>query len=79
MNDILNNILYLKCFEYIDDVIVLRKTKSECIQYTKEVVKLIYGDNLNLGCFKCEFVMDKVEILGHIVAYSNLHPKTDKI
>ena len=33
-----------------------------------EVVKLIYNDNLKLGCLKCEFITDKVEVLGHIIA-----------
>jgi hypothetical protein len=28
---------------------------------------------------KCEFVVPKVEILGHIVAEGALHPKTAKI
>ena len=68
MNRILDDVLYIKCFVYIDDVIVFGKTQSELIANTKEVIDLIYNDNLKLGLMKCEFVIDKVEILGHIVS-----------
>jgi hypothetical protein len=31
MNDILADVLYLKCFVYIDDVVVFGSTQLECI------------------------------------------------
>ena len=79
MNDILADVLYLKCFVYIDDVVVFGNTEAECIKNTKEVIELIYNDNLKLGCSKCEFLVQKVEILGHVVEDGQLKPKVDKV
>ena len=79
MNRILDDVLYIKCFVFIDDVIVFGKTQSEVIANTREVLDLIYSDNLKLGLLKCEFVIDKVEVLGHIVSRGTLYPKTDKV
>lgn len=31
MNDVLADVLYLKCFVYIDDVVVFGSTQLECI------------------------------------------------
>lgn len=68
MNDILEDALYVRCFVYIDDVVVFGKTQEEVIVNTKEVIGMIYADNLKLGCLKCEFMMQSVEILGHVVS-----------
>ena len=67
MNRILDSVLYVKCFVYIDDIIVFGKDESECIRNTKEVIDLIYQDNLKLGCTKCEFLLKTVDVLGHVV------------
>lgn len=79
MNRILDSVLYLKCFVYIDDIIVFGKDESECIKNTKEVIDLIYRDNLKLGCAKCEFLLKSVEVLGHVVEEGKLLPKTTKV
>ena len=79
MNKVLDSVLYVKCFVYIDDVVVFGKTQPECIANTKDVIDLIYKDNLKLGCLKCEFLLKSVEILGHIVANGTLYPKTTKV
>ena len=79
MNDILADALYLKCFVYIDDVVVFGNSQAECIQNTKEIIQLIYDEGLKLGCSKCEFLVQKVEILGHVVENGQLKPKVDKV
>lgn len=79
MNKILEDTLYIKCFVYIDDVIVFGKTQEECIANCKDVIDLIYKDNLKLGQQKCEFLLDTVEVLGHVVSKGMLHPKVDKV
>ena len=68
MNNILDDVLFVKCFVYIDDVIVFGRTQEEVIANNKEVIDLIYQDNLKLGCLKCEFMLRSVEVLGHLVS-----------
>lgn len=79
MNKILEDALYIKCFVFIDDVIVFGNDDSECIKNAKDVIDMIYSDNLKLGCLKCEFLMSSVEILGHIVSEGTLYPKANKV
>ncbi len=57
MNRILDDVLYIKCFVFIDDVVVFGTDESECIANAKEVIDLLYRDNLKLGCLKCEFLL----------------------
>ncbi len=67
MNKLLDEELYTICFVYIDDVIVFGENEAECIVNTKKVLELIYADNLKMGAAKCEFLTERVEVLGHII------------
>ncbi len=49
MNRILDDAMFVKCFVFIDDVIIFGKTEAECIANTKDVISLVYKDNLKLG------------------------------
>ena len=41
---------------------------------------MIYRDNIKLGGLKCEFLVQKVEVLGHIIERGVLKPKiSDKL
>lgn len=71
--------LFRTCFVYIDDVIVFGATEAECIANTRQVVALIYGDGLKLGCLKCEFLLRTVDVLGHIISGGCLYAKCDKL
>ncbi len=44
MNQLLSDVLYEKCFVYIDDLIIFGETEEECLRNTKEVIELIFGD-----------------------------------
>ena len=48
-------------------------------QNTQTVVELIFGDNLKLGGLKCEYLLTKVDILGHTIKDGCLYPKVDKL
>lgn len=65
MNDILEELLFVVCFVYIDDVIVFGSTESELLSNTKLVMEKIFADGLKLGGLKCEFLLTEVDILGY--------------
>ncbi len=67
MNRLLGDLLYEKCFVYIDDLIIFGETEAECIANAKEVIARIFDDGLKLGGLKCEFLVQDVEVLGHII------------
>jgi hypothetical protein len=52
---------------YIDDVVVFGKDESECMERTKRVLERIYSDNLKCSSSKCEFLLRRVEVLGHVI------------
>ncbi len=42
-------------------------------------MELIFADNLKFGGLKCEFLLERVEVLGHIVEDGKLYAKVDKL
>lgn len=40
---------------------------------------MIFGDGLKLGGLKCEFLAQKVDVLGHVISDGCLFAKTDKL
>ncbi len=79
MQNILDELLYVVCFVYIDDVIVFGKDERECLQNSRRVLELIYNDGLKCSGLKCEFLLRRVEVLGHIIEDGKLYAKTNKL
>ena len=79
MNNLLSDLLYTVCFVYIDDVIVFGETEDELLDNTRAVMELVFADNLKFGGLKCEFLLERVEVLGHIVEDGKLYAKVDKL
>ncbi len=46
---------------------------------TRRVLELIYDDNLKCSGSKCEFLLRRVEVLGHIIHDGKLYAKADKL
>ena len=79
MNSLLDELLYTICFVYVDDVIVFGENELECLQNTRRVLELIYKDNLKVSGVKCEFLLDRVEILGHVIENGRLYATVNKL
>ena len=47
--------------------------------FTRSVMELVFADNLKFGGLKCEFLLERVEVLGHIVEDGKLYAKVDKL
>ena len=79
MNDLLGDLLFDICFVYIDDIIVYGESDLEVIQNCRRVVERIFDDNLKFGGAQCEFLVSRVDVLGHVVEDGTLYPKVDKL
>jgi hypothetical protein len=79
MNRILHDVLFKICFVFIDDIIIFGETEEECIENTQIVIELIFADNLKLGGLKCEYLLTRVDILGHTISDGCLYAKSDKL
>ncbi|KAJ0429009.1 putative nucleotidyltransferase, Ribonuclease H [Helianthus annuus] len=64
---------------FIDDVLIYSKSKAEHAQHLRLVLELLQGDQLYAKFSKCEFWLEEVQFLGHIVNSQCIHVDPAKI
>ncbi|MFS7996270.1 putative nucleotidyltransferase, Ribonuclease H [Helianthus anomalus] len=64
---------------FIDDVLIYSKSKSEHAQHLRLVLELLQGNQLYAKFSKCEFWLEEVQFLGHIVNSQGIHVNPAKI
>ncbi|KAJ0448931.1 putative nucleotidyltransferase, Ribonuclease H [Helianthus annuus] len=64
---------------FIDDVLIYSKSKAEHAQHLRLVLELFQGNQLYAKFSKCEFWLDEVQFLGHIVNSQGIHVDPAKI
>ena len=65
--------------EYIDDIVVKRKTKDEHDQYLEEVFRLLRKYDLKLNLSKCVFGVSVGKFLGFMVTQRGIEVNPDQI
>ncbi|GJX12684.1 putative reverse transcriptase domain-containing protein [Tanacetum coccineum] len=73
--------LYLNKFfiVFIDDILIYSKTKEEHEVHLKLVLELLRKEKLYAKFSKCEFWLQEVHFLGHVVNQSGIHVDLSKI
>lgn len=66
------------CFIYMDDIIVLGKTKQEHLHNLKTVFQILERVNLKLNPSKCKFFRTQVTYLGHLCSSKGVQPDDAK-
>ncbi|KAL4153144.1 hypothetical protein QTP88_000977 [Uroleucon formosanum] len=79
MNNVLCNLIGLKCLVYLDDIIVFSTDLSEHDKRIREVFSRLRTHNLKLQPIKCEFLRKKVIYLGHKLTEKGVQPNERKI
>nr|GEX58306.1 putative reverse transcriptase domain-containing protein [Tanacetum cinerariifolium] len=64
---------------FIDDILIYSKTKEEHEVYLKLVLGLMRKDKLYAKFSKCEFWLQEVHFLRHVVNQSGIHVDPSKI
>ncbi|GJW87561.1 putative nucleotidyltransferase, ribonuclease H [Tanacetum coccineum] len=64
---------------FIDDILIYSKTKEEHEVHLKLVLKLLRKEKLYAEFSKCEFWLQEVHFLGHVVNQSGIHVDPSKI
>ncbi|KAJ0927415.1 putative nucleotidyltransferase, Ribonuclease H [Helianthus annuus] len=64
---------------FIDDVLIYSKSKAEHAQHLRLVLELLQGNQLYAKFSKCEFWLEEVQFLGHIVNSRGIHVDPAKI
>ncbi|GKC78246.1 putative reverse transcriptase domain-containing protein [Tanacetum coccineum] len=64
---------------FIDDILIYSKTKEEHKVHLKLVLELLRKEKLYAKFSKCEFWLQEVNFLGHVVNQSGIHVDPSKI
>ncbi|KAJ0523189.1 putative nucleotidyltransferase, Ribonuclease H [Helianthus annuus] len=64
---------------FIDDILIYSKSKAEHAQHLRLVLELLRGNRLYAKFSKCEFWLEEVQFLGHIVNSQGIHVDPAKI
>jgi len=67
MNRVFNLVLNKFVVVFIDDILVYSKTKEKHADHLRVVLKMLEEHKLYAELKKCEFWLEKVQFLGHIV------------
>nr|GEX58891.1 putative reverse transcriptase domain-containing protein [Tanacetum cinerariifolium] len=65
---------------FIDDILVYSKDEEEHEKHLKIILELLKKERLNAKFSKCDFWLDSVQFLGHVIDHSGVHvdPTKDK-
>ena len=77
MSHILSGLQGVACM--MDDVLVFGQTQAEHDRRLKAVLERIKKAGATLNAEKCEFSIDKVKFLGHVIDTAGIHPDPDKV
>ena len=64
---------------FIDDILVYSKDKSEHAKHLRIVLQILRQHQLYAKFSKCEFWLDKVEFLGHVITKEGIAVNPSKV
>ena len=79
MNRILFSLIGVYVYNFIDDVLIFSKSKKEHLTHLKQVMEIFKANKLKLNLEKCNFMKDKVQVLGHLLTSKGLKPLESKV
>lgn len=79
MDSVLRRHLGIRCFVYMDDIIVFSTSLNEHVKDITMVLQTLRDANLKVQCDKSEFLRKEVEFLGHTVTTQGVRPNSKKI
>ncbi|GKG23565.1 putative reverse transcriptase domain-containing protein, partial [Tanacetum coccineum] len=81
--DLMNQVFkpYLDKFVivFIDDILIYSKNDEEHEKHLKTILELLKKERLYAKFLKCDFWLDSVQFLGHVIDRSGIHVDPAKI
>ena len=63
----LGDLLEQRIIVYIDDICIGGYTREECEELTNKVLNSLKENGMKINLDKCEFIVNKIELLGRII------------
>ena len=79
MNDVFRPFLDLFIIVFIDDILVYSKSEEEHAEHLRTVLGILRARQLYAKFSKCEFWLNSVTFLGHIISADGIRVDTQKI
>lgn len=79
MNTVLSGLQGIKCFIYLDDIVLYASSLEEHHEKLREIFDRLRKYNLKIQPDKCEFLRKEVTYLGHLVTEKGIKPDPKKI
>nr|GFC38440.1 putative reverse transcriptase domain-containing protein [Tanacetum cinerariifolium] len=79
MNRICNPYLNKFVIVFIDDILIYSKTKEEHEEHLKTILELLKREQLYAKFSKCDFWLEYVQFLGHVIDSEGVHMDPAKI
>lgn len=79
LDDILREHIGVRCYVYIDDIIVFGTSEDEHLKNLELVFKTLEQANMKVQADKCEFLKESVEFLGFIVSRNGITTNPKKV
>lgn len=79
MHTVLRGLIGKICLAYLDDIIVIGKTAEEHAHNLNLVLTRLHTHNLYCNLDKCQFALNEIKYLGHIVTATTVKPDPYKV
>jgi hypothetical protein len=79
MNDVFMEYLDKFVVVFVDDILVYSKSEEEHMEHMSLVLERLKGDQLYAKFSKCEFWLDKVAFLGHVISVEGISIDSSKV
>ncbi|GJV37314.1 putative reverse transcriptase domain-containing protein [Tanacetum coccineum] len=78
-NEVCKPYLHKFIIVFIDDILVYSKDEKELGKHLKIILELLKKERLYAKFLKCDFWLDSVQFLGHVIDHSGVHVDPAKI
>ena len=79
VNDVLRDMINVFCVIYLDDILIFSKNLSDHVQHVRMVLRRLLENRLFVKAEKCEFHVESVEFLGHIIHQGKVSTDPKKV
>ena len=67
------------CTNFLDDILIFSNTFEDHVKHLNELMSAIYEEGFRLNFKKCNFALNSIRYLGHIITPTSVTPLQDNL